>query len=266
MKHDAAKEEVLQKGNFWHFGNAFSCSAGSESSMTFSPSLPKFDRMTQGEGIPMNLKVKGVLCTGLSQSQHWGIVYSWELLQLPAGLLKSLWMKKEPALHMGWGIARHLSGYQGTERRKQSCQLSRIKMNWELVVSPLKSPITWSFISHLCCLKKKQHTTQNSSCWLKPRHFACLQTKVFICPPSQLHSTAVLSTQCFNLTVPFLTQRGWAAERQGFSPLEQNSVFLSLCSLITRPKHLCSKHSPGDHFALHSKKPLMFYYSGGHEQ
>lgn len=123
IKHDAAKEEVMQKGNFWHFKNAFSCSAGSESSMTFSSSLPKFGRMTQGEGIPTNLKVKGVLCTGLPQSQDWGIVYSWELLQFPAGLLKSLWMKKEPALHMGWGKTRHLSGYQDTERvRKLSCQ------------------------------------------------------------------------------------------------------------------------------------------------
>lgn len=58
----------MQKGNLWHFGNAF-FSAGSGNSMTFSLNLPKFVRMTQGEGIPTNLKVKGVLCKGLSQSQ-----------------------------------------------------------------------------------------------------------------------------------------------------------------------------------------------------
>lgn len=201
MKHDAAKEEVLQKGNFWHFGNAFSCSAGSESSMTFSPSLPKLDRMTQGEGIPMNLKVKGVLCTGLSQSQHWGIVYSRELLQLPAGLLKSLWMKKEPALHMGRGIARHLSGYQGTERRKQSCQLSRIKMNWELVVSPLKSPITWSFISHLCCLKKKKTHHPKLKLLVKAQALSLSADQgVYLSPiPTSLNSSAehpMFSSHC----------------------------------------------------------------------
>lgn len=60
----------MQKGNLWHFGNAFSCSAGSESSMTFSPNLPKFDRMTQGEGIPTNLKVEGMLCMGLSKAKN----------------------------------------------------------------------------------------------------------------------------------------------------------------------------------------------------
>lgn len=93
----------MQRGNLWHFEPAEQENAFPESSMTFSPNLPKFDRMTQGEGIPTNLKVKGVLCMGLPRSQDWGIVYSWELLQLPAGLLKSLWVKKEPALHVGWG-------------------------------------------------------------------------------------------------------------------------------------------------------------------
>lgn len=34
-------------------------SAGSESSMTFSLSIPKFVRVTQGDGIPTNQKVKG---------------------------------------------------------------------------------------------------------------------------------------------------------------------------------------------------------------
>lgn len=68
----------MQKGNLWHFGNAFSCSAGSESSMTFSPNLPKFHRMTQGEGIPTNLKVKGVLCMGLSKAKSEEVLFTLE--------------------------------------------------------------------------------------------------------------------------------------------------------------------------------------------
>lgn len=174
-------------------------SAGSESSMTFSLSIPKFVRVTQGDGIPTNQKVKGGLWETITKPRLrlWE-VYSWELLQFPAGLLKSLWMK-EPALHTGWGKTRHVSGYQDTGRaRKPSCQLSSIKRNWEILLSPLKCSITCSLISHLCCLKN--HTTQYTSCWLKPRHFACLQTKVIICPSSQHYSTAVLSTQRFKFT------------------------------------------------------------------
>lgn len=72
--------------------------------MTFSPNPTKFHTMIQSEGLSANIKVNGVLAFGymrLSQRQVWGIVYFWELLQLPAELLKSLWMHNETALHVG---------------------------------------------------------------------------------------------------------------------------------------------------------------------
>lgn len=60
----------MQKGNLWHFEPAEQENTFPDSSMTFSPSLPKLGRMTQCEGIPTKLKVKGVLCMELSQSQN----------------------------------------------------------------------------------------------------------------------------------------------------------------------------------------------------
>ena len=61
MIHDEAKGEIMQRGDWWHVEPTEQEVAFPESSMTFSPHLPKFHRMTQGEGISANLKVKGVL-------------------------------------------------------------------------------------------------------------------------------------------------------------------------------------------------------------
>lgn len=126
----------------------------------------------------------------------------------------SCWITQEPLDEEGAGTPHGMGNSKTSVRiprhREEETELPAEQNQNELRTCGLPFEKSYHLIFHFpfMLLKKKQHTTQNSSCWLKPRHFACLQTKVFICPPSQLHSTAVLSTQCFHLTVPFLTQRG----------------------------------------------------------
>lgn len=61
MIHDDAKGEIMQWADLWHFEPTEEEAAFLKSSMTFSPNLPKFHRMTQDEGISTKLKVKGLL-------------------------------------------------------------------------------------------------------------------------------------------------------------------------------------------------------------
>lgn len=207
----------MQRGNLWHFKSAEQENGFPGSSMTFSPNLPKFDRMTQGAVIPTNLKVKGVFCTGLSQSPDWGIVYSWELLQLPAGLLKSLWMEKEPALHVGRAKTRicqdtKTEGEQGD--RAVSWAGSK---GTERLWSPLSNHLSSHFPFML--LKKTHH----------PTHGLLVRPGTLpVCRPRCLFAPHPNIPQCFNLsaaTVPAHPQRGWAAQRQGVFP--PNRIWVS---------------------------------------
>lgn len=187
----------MQKGNLWHFGNAFSCSAGSESSMTFSPNLPKFDRMTQGEGIPTNLKVKGVLCMGLSKAKN-EVLFTLEsccnfLLDYSRG--------------SGWRRSQHSTWAGEKQGICQDTKTQGEQGNWAVSWAVPKGTeklwsSLWNVLSHglsfpIYAVKKKKH---HPKCKLLVKDFACLQTKAVICPSSQHSSTPAPSTQCFNLT------------------------------------------------------------------
>lgn len=119
----------------------------------------------------------------LSQRQDWGIVYFWELLQLPVELLNRLWMKKEPGLYIGQEKKRTSVSIPRPRVGKASelCQLSRIKRNKpgsrpELnrscglpfqVLYHLSSPFLYML------LKKNPNHHQKHKLLLKLRHTAC---------------------------------------------------------------------------------------------
>lgn len=174
MTHDKAKRETMQRGNWWFFEPTEQEVAFPESSMTFSPNMPSFHRMTQGKGISINLKVKGVLVWGCLKDKT-EVLFTFKsccnfLLNYSTG--------------SGW--RRSQDSTQDRKKKKASvrtprprvgkgnelCQLSRIKRNKPgLHPEPsrslgLPSEVLYHLSSHFLfmLLKKKQTTTKNTSC------------------------------------------------------------------------------------------------------
>lgn len=132
-------------------------SAGSESSMTFSLSIPKFVRVTQGDGIPTNQKVKG----GLVGDYHKAKTEALRGLLLRVAAI-SCWITQEP-LDEGASTA-HGVGKDKTclriprHRESKETELSAEQHQKELGNSALPFEMFYHLFSHFpFMLFKKPH-------------------------------------------------------------------------------------------------------------
>lgn len=174
----------------------------------------------------------------------------------------SCWITQEPLGEEGASTPRGMGKKQDIcEDTKTQGEQGNRAVSWagSKGTEKLWSPL-WNVLSLVLSFPiyavKKTHTIQNTSCWLSPGTVPVCRPRCLFAPhpnitQQQCWAPSVLISQ--QPLCHFLLRE--AELQKDEVSLHQNRIcfFPSLCSLITRPKHLCSKHSPGDHFALDSE-------------